>query len=73
MARMPISKSRRLLIRFLIAVYAIGIWGRRVANWRESSNALIAEVSLDRVFAEVIGAVCPCVNLLSIDSEKGDQ
>ena len=73
MARMTISKSRRLLIRFLIAIYAMGIWGRRVANWRESSNTLIAEVSLDREFAEVIGAACPRVNLLSIDSGKGDK
>jgi hypothetical protein len=73
MARMTISKSRRLLIQFRIAIYAMGIWGRRVAKRRRSSNALIAEARLDRVFAEVIGAACPRVNLLSIDSGKGNE
>jgi hypothetical protein len=51
----------------------MGIWGRGIANRRESFIALVAEVSLDGICAEMIGAVGPTVNLLSIDSGKGDQ
>jgi hypothetical protein len=50
----------------------MGIWGRRIANRRESSNVLVAEVSPNGVRAEMVGAARPRANLLSIDLGKSD-